>query len=46
MDTATLGVLVMLPGVLAALSRNKRLKYCGFAASFLIALASTLGFLR
>lgn len=43
MDTAALGVLVMLPGVLAALSHNKRLKYCGFAVSFLMALASTLG---
>jgi hypothetical protein len=43
MDSAALGVIVMLPGILAALSHDKRVKYCGFAASFLIALAATLG---
>jgi hypothetical protein len=45
-DTATLGVIVMLPGVLAAVSPNKRLKYVGFAISFLMALGATLGLFR
>lgn len=46
MDTAALGMMVMLPGLLAAMSYNKRLKYCGFAVSFLMALAATLGLFR
>lgn len=46
MDTVALGVLVMLPGVLAALSHSRRLKYCCLVVSFLVALASTLGLFR
>ncbi len=46
MDTVALGVIVMLPGVLAALARDEKLKYLGFATSFLIAIAATLGLFR
>jgi hypothetical protein len=46
MDNAALGVLVILPGILAALSHNKRLKYFCLAVSCLIAVASPFGVLR
>ncbi|HEY0820496.1 MAG TPA: hypothetical protein VGD46_17040 [Rhizobacter sp.] len=46
MDSAVLGVIVMLPGIVAALAHDQRLKYCGFAVSFLMALAATLGAFR
>jgi hypothetical protein len=45
-DTVALGLIVMLPGVLAALFHNRCLKYCCLAASFFIALASTVGWFR
>jgi hypothetical protein len=45
-DTIALGLIVMLPGVLAALFHDRRLKYGCLAASFLIALAATLGVFR
>ncbi|MBX3620984.1 MAG: hypothetical protein KF891_13520 [Rhizobacter sp.] len=46
MDTTTLGVVVMLPGVLAALAPNKKVKGFGLMVSLLLAIVATLGWLR
>lgn len=46
MDPTALGVVVMLPGVLAALSANKKMKGLGLVVSLLIAIAAALGWLR
>lgn len=46
MDPTALGVVVMLPGALAALSANKKVKGFGLAVSLLIAIAATLGWFR
>jgi hypothetical protein len=45
MDTA-LGVVVMLPGVVAAVSSNQQVKWLALAASFLMAVAAVLGLFR
>lgn len=45
META-LGVVVMLPGVVAAVSSNQKIKRLALAASFLVALAAVLGLFR
>lgn len=44
MDTIALGLVVMLPGVLAALATNQKLKLASLALSVLIAVAAVLGF--
>lgn len=46
MDTTTLGVLVMLPGVLAALTPHKKIKACALMVSLLLAILAILGWLR
>jgi hypothetical protein len=43
MDTVAWGVMVMLPGVLAALAPNRTLKFCSLAVSALLAVAAVLG---